>query len=710
MKLTLDWQKRAIILFAVIVLIFSVILMVFAIREAERDKLEKLEEINQEQRQIADTINAQVFAYIRETEAQALRLISMVNDPEDGNQVVEASNKIKESEKLVDIIFYVDRSGQINFPLLKLLYVLNGESEFLNRNPLEIENNQLFRSAETAEYQRRYYSQAITDYRQLLRSTSHKESRALLLNRIARGYMAAGNTERAIQTYKSIVKDFDEILSPEGIPYALIALNQLGALYSGRDENLANVGTNLDLYAALLEPNWQLTQVQFFYYLRKVKKELESIKQNVEVNDLDGKIADRWRELEQTEQEKLGSMANVETIASRIRSVLMTKETALENSSGAFFHILEKLKNKYLPISYTLPDGQSVFGFSLNISFLEDEILSSILNNTEPGEEFNIQVVDAENDRLIAGETSWADDSRFQRSHTQGFKENFLPWELRIYQALPNIAERQFRMRRNIYVLSVLVVITAILLGGLLTIRSTGKELRLAKLKSEFVSTVSHEFRTPLMSIRYLADLLQRGRVKDETKKQQYYESITHESERLSRLVENILDFSKIEAGMKEYEFTETDVAEMCQDVISRFQEQVGSLEFRVESDVSPDLPRITADKEALSRALFNLLDNSVKYSGNNRTIKFQAWTDQESVLLKVEDQGIGIKKEDQERIFEKFFRSGEIQDSSIKGSGIGLTLVSHIVKAHGGEVNLESEIGEGTEITIQLPIVNKKG
>ena len=346
----------------------------------------------------------------------------------------------------------------------------------------------------------------------------------------------------------------------------------------------------------------------------------------------------------------------------------------------------------------------------VNITLLEEEILLSVLENTSLGEDFYVQVADSEKNEVIAGETSWTDDSRFQLSYSQEFKENFLPWEIRIYQALPNQAERQFRLRRNIYVLSVLVVITAILLGGVLAIRSTGKELRLAKLKSEFVATVSHEFRTPLMSIRYLADLLQRGRVKDENKKQQYYESITHESERLSRLIENILDFSKIEAGMKEYEFAETDLVEMCSDVASRFQEQVAPLEFTVESDISQELPQISADKEALSRAIVNLLDNAVKYSGNSRTIKFQAGADKKNVFLKVEDQGIGIKTEDQDRVFEKFFRSGEIQDSSIKGSGIGLTIVSHIAKAHGGEVMLESEMGEGTVITIQLPIEDKRG
>jgi signal transduction histidine kinase len=101
-------------------------------------------------------------------------------------------------------------------------------------------------------------------------------------------------------------------------------------------------------------------------------------------------------------------------------------------------------------------------------------------------------------------------------------------------------------------------------------------------------------------------------------------------------------------------------------------------------------------------------LDNAVKYSGNNREIQFRAWSDQEHIYLKVEDQGIGISKENQDKVFEKFYRSGDIQNSTIKGSGIGLTIVSHIAVAHGGDVILESEPGKGTEVTIQLPIDRK--
>jgi signal transduction histidine kinase len=504
------------------------------------------------------------------------------------------------------------------------------------------------------------------------------------------------------------VRDYPDESSSDGIPFSLIALHQMGIVYSDRGDDTESLKAYLELYSALLEPRWEISQAQFNFNLKEVKEKLDSFKLRLDIENIEEDNASRWEELEQIESNKLERMDTIEKIAQKMKSVYVTNEPDSMNDSGTFFRLVEKTGNESLLISYTFPGRESMFGFSLDREYFKIEIFPSILAEMSLENGFVIQIADEEDVVVAGGEIQEEVSADLQLSYSRDFEDNFPPWTIEVYQTSPSEAERQFGLRRNIYILSVVVVIVAILFGGVMAIRGTAKELRLAKLKSEFVSTVSHEFRTPLTSIRYLAELLQRGRVKEEDKKQQYYESITHESERLSRLIENILDFSKIEAGMKEYEFEETDVAEMCRDVISRFQEQINPLEFTVESEIAEELPKIFADKEAFPRALFNLLDNAVKYSIDNRKIQFRARADQNHIFLKVTDQGFGVKKEDQERVFEKFYRSGDIQNSTIKGSGIGLTIVSHIVEAHGGEVILESEPGKGTEVTIQFPIEQK--
>jgi signal transduction histidine kinase len=690
------------------VLIISIVLTVFAIREAERDRLVKQNEIEAEQERVAVSINGQVSTKIQKAEELVLGLLGPDLENLDAQRLAESAAQIIKSENLIEDIFYVESNGRLKFPLFKPLYTLSGESASFKSGLIEIQTHDLFSAAETAEFKTRDYSLAIDMYRQLLASTSARPSRALLLNRIARCYRSSGRYERAIQTYRQMVNDYPTESSADGIPFALIALHQLGDLFSENGNHRESLNIFLDLYEALLEPKWALSQAQFKTYLRETKNKLDTAKKKLDAADIEGDLASRWVKLEQSEKEKSERMNTIEWIAQKMRSIYLMGKTESSQDSGTFTRFAEIAGSELFLISYVFSDRNSVFGFNMDAAYFQKEILPSILGDMALKDGFVVNIAD-EKDNMIAGEENAEElGHEIRLSLSKNFDDDFPPWTIRIYRTLPDEAERQFSLRRNIYVLSVIVVIVAILFGGILAIRSTAKELRLARLKSDFVSTVSHEFRTPLTSIRYLAELLQRGRVKEESQKQKYYESITDESERLSRLIENILDFSKIEAGMKEYAFEETDVAEMCRDVVSRFQEQVAPLDFTVESDIAGGLPSIFADKEAVARALFNLLDNAAKYSGDSRKIQFRAWIDQELIYLKVKDQGIGIKKEEQEKVFEKFYRSGDIHNSTIKGSGIGLTIVSHIATAHGGQVFLASEPGKGTEITIQLPVSHK--
>ena len=239
-------------------------------------------------------------------------------------------------------------------------------------------------------------------------------------------------------------------------------------------------------------------------------------------------------------------------------------------------------------------------------------------------------------------------------------------------------------------------------------LRGMGKELELAQLKSDFVATVSHELRTPLTSIRYMLDLLKRGRVPEEEKRQSFYETLTVESERLSVIIDNLLDFSKIEAGMKQYELKSIESKSFTTGLAKRTEERINPKGFYLEVNIADNLPPINIDKESVSRALYNLLDNAVKYSGESRTIHLSCREDWRNIYWEIKDQGIGISPEEQKHIFDKFYRSSELTDDNIKGSGIGLTLVKHIAEAHGGEIKVISKRGQGSRFTLRIPKKSK--
>jgi signal transduction histidine kinase len=262
------------------------------------------------------------------------------------------------------------------------------------------------------------------------------------------------------------------------------------------------------------------------------------------------------------------------------------------------------------------------------------------------------------------------------------------------------------------YNMTLSAVLAAVLLGGIaLTIRTALREMKLSAMKNEFVSNVSHELRTPLSSIRVFGEFMRRGRVESQDKVREYGSYIETESRRLTQLINNILDFSRIESGRKVYTFEDADLEEILAGTLATFTVRLRDKGFDV-SYQGPDepLPEVEVDPNAIDRAVANLLDNAVKYSDGDRAIKVTLDRNNGDAIISVTDHGIGIPRDEQEKIFERFHRvsTGLVHD--VKGSGLGLSLVRHIAESHGGTVSVESEVGKGSTFTIYLPLTRSEG
>ncbi|MDH3626240.1 MAG: HAMP domain-containing histidine kinase [Acidobacteriota bacterium] len=255
--------------------------------------------------------------------------------------------------------------------------------------------------------------------------------------------------------------------------------------------------------------------------------------------------------------------------------------------------------------------------------------------------------------------------------------------------------------------ISLTVFLVGILLGGLwLALRTISRELRLTEMKSDFVSNVSHELRTPLASIRVFGEFLRRGRTHEPETTRKYGEYIETESSRLTALINNILDFSKIESGAKTYEMTAGDLRVAVSQTLQELTVRLDHQAFELRSDLPVgEFPFVDFDADAINQALTNLIDNAVKYSADNRRIDVAVKRRAEHVLLSVHDNGIGISRDEQTKIFERFHRVGTGLVHDVKGSGLGLSIVHHVVSAHGGRVTVESELEQGSTFTIELPI-----
>jgi signal transduction histidine kinase len=260
------------------------------------------------------------------------------------------------------------------------------------------------------------------------------------------------------------------------------------------------------------------------------------------------------------------------------------------------------------------------------------------------------------------------------------------------------------RMRRAVLVSSLLVAFTLMLAASYGVYRATTRELVLARQQADFVSAVSHEFRTPLTSMRHLTDLLASRGVVNEARRAQYYELLAHETERLHRMVESLLSFGRIEAGAYAWQLEPVDAAGLLNCVVEEFRHEPQATGRAVVCEVEEGLPFIRADREALSRAVWNLLENAAKYSEPDTPIRVFARRDDDSMHIGVGDRGFGIPPGEQDGIFQKFVRGADARHAGIRGVGIGLALVKRIIEAHGGSVRVESEPGRGSTFTLVLP------
>ena len=266
-------------------------------------------------------------------------------------------------------------------------------------------------------------------------------------------------------------------------------------------------------------------------------------------------------------------------------------------------------------------------------------------------------------------------------------------------------AEPAWDARRWFLVVALFLVLSVTLFGAYLASRDVRRELRLAELRSRFVSAVSHELKTPLTAIRMYAETLQLGRSPDPETRTEYLETIVNECERLTRLLNNVLDFSKIERGQKEYRRAPDDLADIVHASARAMRYQLEQQGFSLNLEVQEGIPPTEVDRDAIEQATLNLLSNAMKYSGASRAIDLRLRPSDGEAVIEVADRGIGIAPAEQARIFEQFYRVPTKDNDGIPGTGLGLTLVRHIAEGHGGRVTVTSAPGEGSVFAIHLPL-----
>lgn len=315
------------------------------------------------------------------------------------------------------------------------------------------------------------------------------------------------------------------------------------------------------------------------------------------------------------------------------------------------------------------------------------------------------QVVDSKGE-VIYGPQWLADTEGL--STTERFADTVDQWFVRVSEKDSTVRE-QLQRKRLIETLFIGGAVTVIVFGMGVIALAIRRERRANELKSEFISNVSHELKTPLSIITMFGEMLANGRTKGPEQSTEYAEIIWRESVRLGRLIDNVLDFAKIERGKGVYDFAEADIGDVVERAVDLVGRRLATASMTIDVDIEPELPQVKLDANAFTLAVMNLIDNAIKYASDGKKVELRlarAGSSQgERIELTVRDFGPGIDPEEQQQIFERFYRARAIRLKPIRGSGIGLALVRHIARAHGGDVEVTSAPGEGSTFRLWLPI-----
>ena len=707
-------RRRIVLLFGLGIVLPSILLGYLAFRGIQNDRALVEKERTESTRKTADRVLAAVDDRIAAAES-ALSTIAAGSVGAPSPEMAAALERAAVENPLIEQFFYLDDARDIHFPIARLLYVPDGSREAGLTPAGRAGDPAGFRTAEQLEFRQRDYPRAAAAYLRALKLTEDPDLAAQILNALARVQKKSGLLTEAVSTYEEILRKHRRVVMPGGMPLGPAAALEIGVLSRELGDTAKSLRTSLELYRSLIKGEWTLEKSEFEFFVGRVKSLVqELLASGPEGLDLVSS-REEFRDLGDEEAESRKRTESLIVFEAGAAAVLKERVTAstVQAGTGPLFVRLA-LETGDLPylVSIRRPSGGTdlgtgrIWGIIIDASRLRQEVLQPVLGALFPAGEAAWVVRGRDGTALLSSEKPATGPVTLRTN----FAANFPDWTLEIHQPPPRLIRAFLLSRRGLYSFVFLLIAGILGFGLVLTIRSVSHELELARLKSDFVSTVSHEFKSPLTSIRQLAEMLQSGRVPSEERRQRYYDVLLEQSERLALLTDNILSLAKIESGRAALKLEPTDIAALVTDVTASIRERVRHEGFTIGLDVAGPLPPLAADRAALAQAVTNLIDNAVKYSGGSRKIDVRASSEGPAVLIAVRDFGVGIKKEDQERVFERFFRAGDALTRTVKGSGLGLALVKEIVEAHRGQVLVESEPGEGSLFTIRLPVPSGGG
>lgn len=614
--------------------------------------------VQQMQQRLDAAADLAAAAILRQTSDAAAQLTALAALPAD--EVIPAARRIAPAPDAGARLVVIDAENVAVFPAGGLAY-------YPADRPAD-SFDAVFAAAEAHEFGRDDSARAVRALEPLI-DNRDPAVRAGALLRLGRNLQKLGRPNEAIDAYERLGTLGDTRVG--GLPSELVARYARCTLFEKlqQTENLERAATAL--FEDLQQGRWRIDRSTYLFYLRAAERWLRLPANGAAVPSAPLELAaavdllaTEWRRLQRGE----GDPGGIRAAGTGDRPLMLMWRAA---------------------------PGRLV-AFVAEPRFVERQWLASVRTR---------ETLQALRLALLPGDGAPRSGPRLSRvAAVRATGNTGLPWMLHVASADPGRDDAQIAERRRV-ILGALGLVGFLLAASAYSIgRAISREVETLRIQSNFIAAVSHEFRSPLTSMRQISELLASGRVASEDRRSTYYNLLTRESGRLHRLVESLLDFGRTEAGAGEYRRDALDLGRVVRHSVAEFGRDAAERGYTIELTGADSAVPIRGDGEALGRALWNLLDNAVKYSPDCRTVSVAVARDAGTVTLTVQDRGAGIPASEHEAIFGKFVRGAAARASGAKGTGLGLAMVRHIVRGHGGEISVASEPGSGSTFTVTIP------
>lgn len=692
-------KKKIILYYSLAIVLPSIILGALAFRGVINDQALKEKESRRQLTEAGTNIISAFDLLIINTEEQFLNNSVLTSTPQLESNFFEDSiqSEFLSERSEIQGIFFIQATGKVQLLKSGLLFFPDGTISEQN-SASNTNFNKKFAKGWEYEFQEKNYQKALKYYQDLINKKTNNQTNASLLIIIARIQKKLLNDSDAITAYRLMFQNYSLNRLNGGTPLGVVALMESARLYLSLGDTLNSLKSTHQLIELTLKSHWELEISQYNQLLSAANEILEIGGNSTKIacTDLTVQIKSLIKQL------TLFADKSRRLLVFHDRSETVLNEFGVKTYvSSSDFRTFINIDGNTTYFSVFLGTEKGQWGIIYDLSHFLNQLNKTTIPNENKQSDFHWKLFNEVGELLLQSSEVMPEELKI----TSIFPSQLPSWSIVLFKESSSIINAFFRASQGVFIYIFLLIIIVLALGLFFTLQIINKELSLSKMKSDFISTVSHEFKSPLTSIRQMSEMLFNERIDTESRKKEYYAIMLEQSERLSHLIDNILDFSRIEEGKKAFRFEKTKLSELIIDVKSAFQNRIVNEGFTVSSKIPKTLPEIAIDKEAIQQVIYNLLDNAYKYSGDSKTIEITAELAGDFVKISIKDFGIGIQEEDQHKIFNHFFRGGNELTRSVKGSGIGLTIVKKIVEAHNGTVTLESIFGKGSIFHVTLPV-----